>query len=268
MILNPLVVRGEVISVEASNPVVKSMDVRVGRGSINLNNVSIFEAGAAACHLQTQSGNVHFTASGNVNYTLGARQPNGRYALKAHGGTNPFSNVDTDPETACGLTNPAAQRKVIAYYDQNGDGLVTVVEFKSVIQESIPMCCSSLCPTAFMWPFQKAADCDNFATDIFSDVASLPLDPTGRSRYGQLTAQDFFTRLVNLNDTGFINLCRDQASLESDSTTTATMALNMVALEGEVIFEHTRSSVGDTEVSTCPQYILHLFRTNLFVSET
>ena len=126
---------------------------------------------------------MHLSTFGEVNFTVGARQPDGRYSLRVHGGASGFTDVDTLPGTACGLDgDAAAQRRVISFYDLNGDGLVSVDEFKTAMQTSIPKCCSALCPKAFMFDWQLAADCDDIATGVFSDVASLPLDVTGRSR--------------------------------------------------------------------------------------
>ena len=96
-----LLIRGEVISVVADRPVLSgNVDVRVGRGTLTVSNASVAAAATPTARLQSQRGNVHYSGVGVVNYTLGVRQPDDRFALRAHGGSASFTAVDAQPGSA------------------------------------------------------------------------------------------------------------------------------------------------------------------------
>jgi hypothetical protein len=49
---NKVLVRGESISIDMDNPVIRAVDFRVGRGSIDVANATVFESGSATARLQ------------------------------------------------------------------------------------------------------------------------------------------------------------------------------------------------------------------------
>lgn len=84
-------------------------------------------------------------------------------------------------ESSCGQfpttsATSSVLSKLISFYDDDGDGYVTIPEFRSALLDKIPKCCASSCPVN-----KKSTDCNHIINTIYTNADSMPTDKFGNT---------------------------------------------------------------------------------------
>ena len=167
---------------------------------------------------------VYYSSStGNIDYNVQIRQPDGRYRVRGVGDVTVDPPV-VDTDLRCPITQTWQRSRLLGLYDGNGDGFTDIEEFRAALTHKVPMCCSENCPYPLLSGSQERSECDFEVQRFFPGIDQLPTDDVGKSRYGRITNGELVRALQNVSNTALFPGCYDYIAVRTTPASGATRA--------------------------------------------